>query len=173
MEPERLCGWAAERRVWQAPVHCASSSFQPVCGRKSLQRARSSIAPHIPLLRSAPLSLAPTSPPRPPPAAQAMAGVLGGTQSLHTNSFDEAIALPTDFSARLARNTQLILAEESGITQVRPCFFLSSPFSSPCFPPFSFLRHHTGGWAFPFALLRVSQFRLRFSFPVLLAASHK
>jgi methylmalonyl-CoA mutase len=47
-----------------------------------------------------------------------MAAVLGGTQSLHTNSFDEAIALPTDFSARIARNTQLILAEESGITNV-------------------------------------------------------
>jgi methylmalonyl-CoA mutase len=47
-----------------------------------------------------------------------MAAVLGGTQSLHTNSFDEAIALPTDFSARIARNTQLILAEESGITHV-------------------------------------------------------
>ena len=44
--------------------------------------------------------------------------VLGGTQSLHTNSFDEAMALPTDFSARIARNTQLILAEESGITAV-------------------------------------------------------
>jgi methylmalonyl-CoA mutase len=44
--------------------------------------------------------------------------VLGGTQSLHTNSFDEAIALPTDFSARIARNTQLILAEESGVTAV-------------------------------------------------------
>jgi methylmalonyl-CoA mutase len=43
---------------------------------------------------------------------------LGGTQSLHTNSFDEAIALPTDFSARIARNTQLILAEESGVTAV-------------------------------------------------------
>src|SRR5688500_5002391 len=49
---------------------------------------------------------------------EAMAAVLGGTQSLHTNSFDEAIALPTDTSARLARNTQLILAEESGITHV-------------------------------------------------------
>jgi methylmalonyl-CoA mutase len=49
---------------------------------------------------------------------EAMAAVLGGTQSLHTNSFDEAIALPTDFSARIARNTQLILAEESGITHV-------------------------------------------------------
>src|SRR5687767_14141172 len=49
---------------------------------------------------------------------QALAAVLGGTQSLHTNSFDEAIALPTDFSARIARNTQLILAEESGVTAV-------------------------------------------------------
>jgi methylmalonyl-CoA mutase len=49
---------------------------------------------------------------------EGMAAVLGGTQSLHTNSFDEAIALPTDFSARIARNTQLILAEESGITNV-------------------------------------------------------
>src|SRR3954469_8843999 len=51
-------------------------------------------------------------------AIEAMAAVLGGTQSLHTNSFDEAMALPTDFSARIARNTQLILAEESGITNV-------------------------------------------------------
>jgi methylmalonyl-CoA mutase len=49
---------------------------------------------------------------------EAMAAVLGGTQSLHTNSFDEAIALPTEFSARIARNTQLILAEETGITRV-------------------------------------------------------
>ncbi len=49
---------------------------------------------------------------------EAMAAVLGGTQSLHTNSFDEAIALPTEFSARIARNTQLIIAEESGITNV-------------------------------------------------------
>src|SRR5215208_2001599 len=49
---------------------------------------------------------------------EALAAVLGGTQSLHTNSFDEAIALPTDFSARTARNTQLILAEESGVTAV-------------------------------------------------------
>ena len=49
---------------------------------------------------------------------EAMAAVLGGTQSLHTNSFDEAMALPTDFSARIARNTQLILAEESGIPNV-------------------------------------------------------
>ena len=49
---------------------------------------------------------------------EAMAAVFGGTQSLHTNSFDEALALPTPFSARLARNTQLILAEETGITDV-------------------------------------------------------
>jgi methylmalonyl-CoA mutase len=49
---------------------------------------------------------------------EAMAAVFGGTQSLHTNSFDEAIALPTDFSSRIARNTQLILQEESHITNV-------------------------------------------------------
>jgi methylmalonyl-CoA mutase len=47
---------------------------------------------------------------------EALAAVLGGTQSLHTNSFDEALGLPTDFSARIARNTQLIIAEESGVT---------------------------------------------------------
>jgi methylmalonyl-CoA mutase len=49
---------------------------------------------------------------------EAMAAVFGGAQSLHTNSFDEALALPTPFSARLARNTQLILAEETGIPDV-------------------------------------------------------
>jgi len=49
---------------------------------------------------------------------EALAAVLGGTQSLHTNSFDEAIALPTENAARIARNTQLILAEESGVTHV-------------------------------------------------------
>src|SRR4051812_4516220 len=49
---------------------------------------------------------------------EAMAAVLGGTQSLHTNSFDEALALPTPTSARIARNTQLILAEETGIPHV-------------------------------------------------------
>jgi methylmalonyl-CoA mutase len=48
---------------------------------------------------------------------EALAAVLGGTQSLHTNSLDEAIALPTDFSAAIARNTQLILQKETGITQ--------------------------------------------------------
>ena len=51
-------------------------------------------------------------------AYEAMAAVLGGTQSLHTNSFDEAIALPTPTSARIARNTQLILQHETGVTKV-------------------------------------------------------
>jgi len=49
---------------------------------------------------------------------EAMAAVLGGTQSLHTNALDEAIALPTEHSARIARNTQLVIQEESGITKV-------------------------------------------------------
>ena len=49
---------------------------------------------------------------------EALAAVMGGTQSLHTNALDEAIALPTDFSARIARNTQLVLQEETGITKV-------------------------------------------------------
>jgi len=51
-------------------------------------------------------------------AFEAMSAVLGGTQSLHTNSFDEAIALPTEFSSRIARNTQLILSHETGVTRV-------------------------------------------------------
>lgn len=51
-------------------------------------------------------------------AIEAMAAVFGGTQSLHTNSFDEALGLPTPFSARIARNTQIILQEESGIPKV-------------------------------------------------------
>ncbi len=51
-------------------------------------------------------------------AFEAMSAALGGTQSLHTNSFDEAIALPTEFSARIARNTQLILQNETGVTNV-------------------------------------------------------
>ena len=50
-------------------------------------------------------------------AFEALSAVLGGTQSLHTNSFDEALGLPTEFSARLARNTQLIMAEETGVTR--------------------------------------------------------
>lgn len=51
-------------------------------------------------------------------AIEALGAAMGHTQSLHTNSLDEAIALPTDFSARIARNTQLVLQEETGITQV-------------------------------------------------------
>jgi methylmalonyl-CoA mutase len=51
-------------------------------------------------------------------AFEAMAAALGGTQSLHTNSFDEALALPTPFSSRIARNTQLILQEETGVSNV-------------------------------------------------------
>ena len=49
---------------------------------------------------------------------EALAATLGGTQSLHTNALDEAIALPTEFSARIARNTQIVLTEETGITKV-------------------------------------------------------
>ncbi|MCH9020461.1 MAG: methylmalonyl-CoA mutase [Proteobacteria bacterium] len=51
-------------------------------------------------------------------AYEALAAVLGGTQSLHTNAFDEALALPSDLAARIARNTQLILAEETGVARV-------------------------------------------------------
>ena len=51
-------------------------------------------------------------------AYEAMSAVLGGTQSLHTNAFDEALGLPTEFSARIARNTQLILGDETDVTQV-------------------------------------------------------
>ena len=51
-------------------------------------------------------------------AYEALAAVLGGTQSLHTNAYDEALALPSDESARIARNTQLILQHETGLTNV-------------------------------------------------------
>ena len=53
---------------------------------------------------------------------EALAATLGGTQSLHTNALDEAIALPTEFSARIARNTQLILQEEANIPKVADPF---------------------------------------------------
>ena len=49
---------------------------------------------------------------------EALSAVFGGTQSLHTNSFDEALALPSVFSARIARNTQIILQEETGVSKV-------------------------------------------------------
>jgi methylmalonyl-CoA mutase len=51
-------------------------------------------------------------------AIEALSSALGGTQSLHTNALDEAIALPTDYSAKIARNTQIILQQESGICDV-------------------------------------------------------
>lgn len=63
---------------------------------------------------------------------EAMAAVFGGTQSLHTNAFDEALALPTPFSARIARNTQLILQEETGIPKV----------SETCSRPSSVCMYH-------------------------------
>jgi methylmalonyl-CoA mutase len=47
-----------------------------------------------------------------------MSAIFGGTQSLHTNSFDEALALPSKFSSRIARNTQIILQQETGVTKV-------------------------------------------------------
>ena len=66
---------------------------------------------------------------------EALAAVLGGTQSLHTNSFDEAIALPTEFSARIARNTQLILQHESRVTDVVDplggSYYIESPHRRP------------------------------------------
>ena len=62
---------------------------------------------------------------------EAMAAVFGGTQSLHTNSFDEALALPTPFSAGIARNTQLILQEETGISNVSCIFTLSRYYLIP------------------------------------------
>ena len=80
------------RRAWLLRTHCQTSGV-------SLQEQD----PYNNIVRT---------------AYEAMAAVLGGTQSLHTNSFDEAMALPTEFSARIARNTQLILQHETGITQV-------------------------------------------------------
>jgi methylmalonyl-CoA mutase len=64
-------------------------------------------------------------------AYEAMAAVLGGTQSLHTNALDEAIALPTEFSARIARNTQLILQEETGITRMSSIRWRAATTSRP------------------------------------------
>ena len=68
---------------------------------------------------------------------EAMAAVFGGTQSLHTNSFDEALALPSVFSARIARNTQIILQEESGIPKVMSNW-TSEPFT--CFSKMTVLN---------------------------------
>ena len=73
-------------------------------------------------------------------AYEAMAAVLGGTQSLHTNALDEAIALPTEFSARIARNTQLILQEETGVTRI------VDPLAGSYFVESATLRMADGAW---------------------------
>ncbi|KAK3753280.1 hypothetical protein QZH41_015222 [Actinostola sp. cb2023] len=98
----------AARRLW---AHLIKENFNPKNPRSCLLRTHSQTSgwslteqdPYNNIIRT---------------AIEAMAAVFGGTQSLHTNSFDEALALPTVFSARIARNTQIILQEESGITNV-------------------------------------------------------
>ncbi|KAF2348078.1 Methylmalonyl-CoA mutase alpha chain catalytic [Trinorchestia longiramus] len=98
----------AARRLW---AHLLQEKFQPHDPRSCLLRTHSQTSgwslteqdPYNNLVRT---------------TVEALAAVFGGTQSLHTNSFDEALALPTPFSARLARNTQLILQEETGISKI-------------------------------------------------------
>merc|ERR1712226_179515 len=98
----------AARRLW---AHLMEENFSPKDPKSTMLRTHSQTSgwslteqdPYNNIVRT---------------AFEALAGVLGGTQSLHTNSFDEALALPTEFSARIARNTQLILQEETGIPNV-------------------------------------------------------
>lgn len=98
----------AGRRLW---AHLIKEKHQPKLAKSLLLRAHSQTSgwslteqdPYNNVMRT---------------TIEAMAAVFGGTQSLHTNSFDEALGLPTVFSARLARNTQIILQEESGIPKV-------------------------------------------------------
>ncbi|XP_053373041.1 methylmalonyl-CoA mutase, mitochondrial-like isoform X3 [Mercenaria mercenaria] len=98
----------AARRLW---AHLVNEKFKPQNPKSLLLRAHSQTSgwslteqdPYNNIIRT---------------CIEAMAAVFGGTQSLHTNSFDEALGLPTPFSARIARNTQIILQEESGITKV-------------------------------------------------------
>lgn len=73
-----------------------------------------------------------------------MAAIFGGTQSLHTNSFDEALALPSEFSARIARNTQIILQEETGIPKVKASPMLQN-FLSNIFEPNTILDSFKSG----------------------------
>ncbi len=97
----------AARRLWQEHM----AQFNPKKAQSSMLRTHCQTSgwsltaqdPHNNIIRT---------------TIEALAATLGGTQSLHTNSFDEALGLPTDHSARIARNTQLILAEETGITHV-------------------------------------------------------
>jgi len=98
----------AARRLW---AHLVDEKFAPKNPKSTMLRTHSQTSgwslteqdPYNNIIRT---------------TVEAMSAVFGGTQSLHTNSFDEALALPSVFSARLARNTQLILQEETGITNV-------------------------------------------------------
>ncbi|KAL4222157.1 hypothetical protein ACF0H5_018197 [Mactra antiquata] len=98
----------AARRLW---ANLVKEKFEPKNPKSLLLRAHSQTSgwslteqdPYNNIIRT---------------CVEAMGAVFGGTQSLHTNSFDEALGLPTPFSARIARNTQIILQEESGITKV-------------------------------------------------------
>ena len=103
-----IAKFRAARKLW---AHLMKENFNPQNERSMMLRTHSQTSgwslteqdPYNNVMRT---------------CIEAMAAVFGGTQSLHTNSFDEALALPSKFSARLARNTQLILQEETGITQV-------------------------------------------------------
>ena len=103
-----IAKFRAARRLW---AHLVKANFKPKNPKSCMLRTHSQTSgwslteqdPYNNIMRT---------------CIEAMAAVFGGTQSLHTNSFDEALALPSVFSARLARNTQLILQEETGITKV-------------------------------------------------------
>ena len=103
-----IAKFRAARRLW---AHLMKEKFSPKNPKSLLLRTHSQTSgwslteqdPYNNIMRT---------------CIEAMAAVFGGTQSLHTNSFDEALALPSKFSSRLARNTQLILQEETGITKV-------------------------------------------------------
>merc|ERR1719334_1326331 len=103
-----IAKFRAARKLW---AHLIQEKFQPKDMKSCMLRTHSQTSgwslteqdPYNNIMRT---------------CIEAMAAVFGGTQSLHTNSFDEALALPSDFAARLARNTQLILQEETGITKV-------------------------------------------------------
>ncbi|KAK7077053.1 hypothetical protein SK128_015120 [Halocaridina rubra] len=98
----------AARRLW---AHLIEENFSPSNKKSTMLRTHSQTSgwslteqdPYNNIIRT---------------TVEAMAAVFGGTQSLHTNSFDEALGLPTVFSARIARNTQIILQEETGIPKI-------------------------------------------------------
>ncbi|KAG1688205.1 Methylmalonyl-CoA mutase, mitochondrial [Nymphon striatum] len=105
---QEIAKMRAARRLW---AHLITKNFQPKNEKSTMLRTHSQTSgwslteqdPYNNIVRT---------------TIEAMASVFGGTQSLHTNSFDEALGLPTQFSARIARNTQIILQEESGIPHV-------------------------------------------------------